>query len=65
MIPLKLCPFCGGIPTVTPWHGGAKTKRMISCDNDACEVQPLVTGHTRAAAARRWNQRPETAEAAS
>lgn len=60
------CPFCGGRVLIEPWHGGKRTKVMLSCDNrsDAtgpdgvvCEVGPCVTGETRAEALRRWNTR--------
>ena len=52
------CPFCGAVPTIEPWHGGRnKLKRMIACDNEACEVTPQVTGSTAAQAARYWNSR--------
>ncbi len=51
------CPFCGEKPKVEPWHGGAKTKRAVNCDNDNCHVQPMVTGNTRKVAVDRWNTR--------
>ena len=51
------CPFCGEYPSIEPWHGGRQTKRMISCDNDDCAVQPSVTGETRGQAIDSWNSR--------
>ena len=54
---MKSCPFCGKIPTIQKWHGGAPTKKMISCDNDECDVQPEVTGETSTQAIKRWNKR--------
>lgn len=51
------CPFCGELPGIQSWHGGAKTKRMVNCYNEECYVQPQVTGPTRARAVRNWNQR--------
>lgn len=54
---LKPCPFCGERPKVEPWHGGPKTKRLISCDNDDCAVSPGVTGDTARVAVIRWNTR--------
>ena len=50
------CPFCGITPNIQPWHGGKKTKRLISCDNDNCQVQPAVTGETAAEAYKNWQQ---------
>lgn len=38
------CPFCGGDAEIMPWHGGPKTKRLIECDNETCDVHPSVTG---------------------
>lgn len=52
------CPFCGEAPEVTPWHGGAKTKRLVACTNDICWPNPSVVGPTRAKAVERWNMRP-------
>lgn len=57
----KLCPFCGETPSVEPWHGGGTLKRMVSCGNENCYVQPEVTGSTRKQAINRWNYRtPQT-----
>ena len=54
------CPFCGRRPTIEPWHGGRKTKRMITCSAeyaDECPVAPSVTGETRKLALAAWNTR--------
>lgn len=51
------CPFCGVIPTMEPWHGGAPTKQMVHCDNDDCAVQPGVSGETTPTALANWNRR--------
>lgn len=55
---VKRCPFCAAYPTIEPWHGGAKTKTMVSCSGNFCHVRPGVTGATRAKAIRLWNFRP-------
>lgn len=51
------CPFCGAPPTIQPWHGGKRTKRMVSCQNDGCDVTPSITGETKDEARERWNKR--------
>lgn len=51
------CPFCGGVPTIIPWHGGRKTKKLISCGGDFCTVYPGITGETRKLAVEAWNTR--------
>ena len=51
------CPFCGHLPVIEPWHGGAKTKRLVSCDNYECHVVPMVSGPTRGVAVAKWNTR--------
>jgi hypothetical protein len=55
------CPFCGEQPHATPWHGGERSKLMISCpggtgDGD-CDVVPSVTGQDWLEALARWNTR--------
>lgn len=55
----KPCPFCGEQPRLRPWHGGAKTKRMIGCPWPGCYVQPAVTGPTPGVALARWNERSD------
>ena len=54
---LLTCPFCGAVPTIEPWHGGKKTKRMVACDSEACYVAPSVTGETFREAVDKWNMR--------
>jgi len=54
---LKVCPFCGHVPLIEPWHGGAPTKHMVSCSNDYCKVGPSVCGETKSEAIRFWNSR--------
>jgi hypothetical protein len=51
------CPFCGEDPFIEPWHGGGKGKRLISCINELCHVQPMVSGGSRTTALKRWNVR--------
>ena len=54
------CPFCGAAAEWEPWHGGAPTKVMVACsqqNTEACEVGPMVTGETYAAAVAAWNRR--------
>jgi hypothetical protein len=53
------CPFCGLSPTILPWHGGPKTKRMVRCFNESCYVQPSVCGDTPLKAIKKWNCRPK------
>lgn len=55
---LKPCPFCGVDPIIEPWHGGTKLRRMVSCVNDYCYVNPEVVGETTQQATNRWNERP-------
>lgn len=54
---VKPCPFCGGTPVITPWHGGKLTKVMIMCYSDDCHVGPQMCGETMPTAVRRWNDR--------
>lgn len=54
---LLYCPFCGGLATMEPWHGGGPRKVMVHCENDDCDVQPSVTGETPLAGANKWNLR--------
>jgi hypothetical protein len=56
----KNCPWCAAIPKIQAWHGGPKTKRLVSCDNDFCAVGPMVSGRTRAVAVALWNKRRNT-----
>jgi hypothetical protein len=56
-IKLLPCPFCGGQAHMEPWHGGGPNKRMISCIEDNCMVNPQVTGSNSRLAARSWNTR--------
>ena len=53
----KACPWCGTRPTIQPWHGGAPAKKMVSCENEDCDVAPSVTGETRTKALSAWNTR--------
>lgn len=61
---LKTCPFCGNAPTTTPWHGGGPLKSAVFCDNETCDLQPMVTGLTLAKAVARWNKREALGPAA-
>lgn len=54
---LKACPFCGSPAQIEFWHGGAPTKRMVSCSGDDCEVRPMVTGETKRSAISKWERR--------
>lgn len=51
------CPFCGSVPEIWPWHGGAKTTRMVLCRGDYCWASPMVLGRTRKIAVQKWNTR--------
>lgn len=51
------CPWCWCEPSIRPWHGGKRTKKMISCDNEECAVSPRVSGETTKQAANNWNER--------
>ena len=50
---LKPCPFCGSIPDVEPWHGGAISK--ISCTNELCPATPSTIGRNKTEAINLWN----------
>ena len=58
-VALLPCPFCSGVATMQPWHGGAPTKQLVSCSNEDgnCEAAPAVTGETSAEAIAVWNRR--------
>ena len=56
---LKPCPWCGQLPNVLPWHGGAPTKHMVECEYEDCAAGPSVTGETLALAIAAWNRRAE------
>lgn len=63
---MKPCPFCGGEPTMQPWHGGLPTKKLITCTNagfydedGGCSVGPSVTGETDEEAVASWNRRSQ------
>jgi hypothetical protein len=49
------CPFCGETPAIEPWHAGALTKVMISCENDDCDIAPQVTDDVPDIAEMKWN----------
>lgn len=51
------CPWCGYPARMQPWHGGKRTKVLIDCSNDQCDVSPQVTGETVSAAMKAWNTR--------
>ena len=53
----KPCPFCGEQPTIQPWHGGGRGKRLVACYSEVCYVRPGVTGYNRRVALARWNTR--------
>lgn len=55
--PVKVCPFCGESPSITPWHGGTSRKRAVQCCNEKCFVAPMVTGPGKQIAIERWNLR--------
>jgi RNA polymerase subunit RPABC4/transcription elongation factor Spt4 len=54
---MSVCPFCGDVPTVEPWHGGGPRKIMIHCESERCLVSPQVTGETPDEALSAWNHR--------
>lgn len=54
---LKDCPFCGAPPEIRHPHGGGLNKRLISCSNANCEVNPRVTGENERAAIAKWERR--------
>lgn len=58
----KSCPWCGTQPIIRPWHGGGPRKRLVSCDNIECALNPGVTGSTRARALTLWNERKPNAD---
>lgn len=66
-IRLLPCPFCGGEPTIRPWHGGRPTKKLILCSNGdyydedgGCSAGPSVCGETEEEAAAAWNRRTDS-----
>lgn len=52
-----VCPFCGRIPTIQPWHGGGPRKTAVHCEYAHCAANPMVTGSTKSVAIHRWNFR--------
>lgn len=55
---VKGCPSCGVAPVITYWHGGSNSKTAIQCENEDCDMSPMVTGSNGDRAAARWNERP-------
>jgi hypothetical protein len=54
---IKACPFCDAPAQIQYWHGGRPSKRLVSCSGDDCDINPSVTGETKAEAIEKWERR--------
>ena len=57
VLDLLMCPFCGAIPEIMPWHGGGPRKTAVSCENEYCPGHPSTVAETPEEAVERWNTR--------